>query len=188
MRQLCQCIYLIWTQCNQQCHHKHWYTYISHHWHSTPSKYAHYISYACPITPLLWSTYRLYVTAYKNKTSNLVALSSSVICICTMHLATIFICYHEWTLMFSLFGRRILFSFFMPITLEIVHTCVSCQWSFKLTASNILHSYAIFVLSHLLAHRYSLFRTHIYCSFFFFFLQIPMKFLLHCIKFYICQP
>ena len=26
MRQLCQYIYLIWTQCNQQCHHKSWYT------------------------------------------------------------------------------------------------------------------------------------------------------------------
>ena len=31
MRQLCQYMYLIWTQCNQQC--LHWYTYISHYWH-----------------------------------------------------------------------------------------------------------------------------------------------------------
>ena len=33
MRQLCQHINLKWTHCNQQCDHKHWYTYMSHYWH-----------------------------------------------------------------------------------------------------------------------------------------------------------
>ena len=32
MRQLYQYIYLIWTQCNQQCDQKQWYTYIWHYW------------------------------------------------------------------------------------------------------------------------------------------------------------
>ena len=42
----------------------------------------------------------------------------------TMHLATIFILYHESSLMYSLFGRHILFSVFILITLETLHTCV----------------------------------------------------------------
>ena len=31
IRQLCQYINLIWTHCNQHCHHNHWYTYILHY-------------------------------------------------------------------------------------------------------------------------------------------------------------
>ena len=40
-----------------------------------------------------------------------------------MHLATIFILYHQWPLKYSLFGRHILFSVLMPITLDTVKMC-----------------------------------------------------------------
>ena len=38
-----------------------------------------------------------------------------------MLLAIIFILYHQWTVLYSLFGRHSLFSVFMPITLDTVH-------------------------------------------------------------------
>ena len=44
-------------------------------------------------------------------------------------------------------GRHILFSVFILIAWETIHTYVWCPWSVKLTALNILQ--AIFVLSHL---------------------------------------
>ena len=43
-------IYLIWTHCNQHCHRKHWYTYISHHWHMSLNIYACHIRQVCPTT------------------------------------------------------------------------------------------------------------------------------------------
>ena len=52
------------------------------------------------------------------------AVSSAVLCIFTMLWVTIFILYHHSPLMYFLFGRHILFSVFMPITLEMVHTYV----------------------------------------------------------------
>ena len=38
-RQLCQFIYLTWTQCNHQCEQKPCYTYLSHYWHVPLIKY-----------------------------------------------------------------------------------------------------------------------------------------------------
>ena len=64
MRQLCQCIYLILTQCNHQCDYKYWYTYISHYWHMPLNMYACHIAYVCPTALLLWSTYRPNTRAY----------------------------------------------------------------------------------------------------------------------------
>ena len=49
-----------------------------------------------------------------------------------MHFATVFIIYHQCLLIYSLFGRYILFSVFMLI-FGIVQTCVYCPWSTKLT-------------------------------------------------------
>ena len=40
MRQLCQYICLIRTQCNKHCHQKCWYIYISHNWYMSLNKYA----------------------------------------------------------------------------------------------------------------------------------------------------
>ena len=48
-------------------------------------------------------------------------VSSAEICICTIHLATIFFLYHQWPHMYSLFGKHTLFSVFMSIALETVH-------------------------------------------------------------------
>ena len=45
-------------------------------------------------------------------------MSSAVICICTMHLAYIFILCHLWLPMYSLFGRQVSFSLLMPITFK----------------------------------------------------------------------
>ena len=55
-------------------------------------------------------------------------VSSAVICICTIHLVTIFISYHQWSLTYSLLGRYILLSVIMPITWKIVHTCIPTKY------------------------------------------------------------
>ena len=52
MSQLCQYKFLIWTHCNQQCDHKHCYTYNSHYSHMPLSKYAFLIAHICPMA--LW--------------------------------------------------------------------------------------------------------------------------------------
>ena len=39
LRQLCQYIYLILTQCNEQCDHEDWHEYIPHYWHLPLNKY-----------------------------------------------------------------------------------------------------------------------------------------------------
>ena len=90
----CQYIYPIWTQCNQQCHNKHWYTYISHYWHIPLSLYAYHITYIST-TALLQSTYTLHTTAYVTTTNNQVDFEFTKYNICTMHLATTFILYHQ---------------------------------------------------------------------------------------------
>ena len=71
-RQPCQCIYLIWTQCNQQCHHKPWNTYISHYWHMPLSRCACHIAYVSITEP-----YKLHITAYVSKTSSQVGYELS---------------------------------------------------------------------------------------------------------------
>ena len=43
------------------------------------------------------------------------------------HLADIFVLLHLWPLIDSLFGRHIYFFLFMPISFEILHTCVYIQ-------------------------------------------------------------
>ena len=49
MRELYQYVCLIWNQCSQQCHNKHWYTYISHYWPMPLSKYACHVLYVCSL-------------------------------------------------------------------------------------------------------------------------------------------
>ena len=55
--------------------------------------------------------------------------------------------------MYFLFGRHISFSSFMPITFEIVHTCISIQKTnvpeVLSYTTNVLHLYATSVPSHL---------------------------------------
>ena len=53
MRQLCPYMFLIWAHCNQQCYHKHWYWYMSHHWHMPLNKYTCHIKHVCPTTYIM---------------------------------------------------------------------------------------------------------------------------------------
>ena len=48
IRQLCQYIYLIKTQCHQQYYDSHWNTYISHYWYMPLKKYAYHIAHVHP--------------------------------------------------------------------------------------------------------------------------------------------
>ena len=41
-----------------------------------------------------------------------------------LHLAVIFVLLHQQQLIYSLFGRHIYFSLFMPITFEGMHRCI----------------------------------------------------------------
>ena len=66
-RQICQYIYLIWTHCNQQYDHKHYFIYISHYWHMPLSIclpyhicMSHYTSHIFHCRP--------YITAYISQT------------------------------------------------------------------------------------------------------------------------
>ena len=69
------------------------------------------------------------------------------------------------TLMYSLFGRHISFSLFMPINLNIIHTCVSiCNinaYSVWSDSHKYYHLVAIFVVSHLWSLTNSLMERHI---------------------------
>ena len=67
--QLCQYIYLIWIQSNQECHHKHWYTYISHYWQMSLNKYACHIICVFPNTLLLYSIYRPHIPVHMHSQS-----------------------------------------------------------------------------------------------------------------------
>ena len=51
-------IYLISTDHNQKCHHKHWYTYISHYWHMPLNKYTCHIWYMDPTALTPYTTCR----------------------------------------------------------------------------------------------------------------------------------
>ena len=62
LRQRCQYIGFIHSQCNQQCDYNYWYTYISHYWHMPLNKDACHTSYVCHTTFLLQSTYRPHIT------------------------------------------------------------------------------------------------------------------------------
>ena len=69
--QLCQYIYLIWTQCNQQCDRKYQYTYISHHWHKPKKLFI----WHCPclshcMSTILYIQTQHYCTHQYNKQQN----------------------------------------------------------------------------------------------------------------------
>ena len=73
MTQLCQYIYLILTQLNQQCDQEHRYTYMSHYWHMPLNKYACDIVHICPTALILWPTCRhilLYIQVQKTTFHN----------------------------------------------------------------------------------------------------------------------
>ena len=61
----CKYIYL----CRQICKNMYGCVYvcISHYWHMPLNKYACHIVHVCPTVVLLYSTYRLQITAYKSK-------------------------------------------------------------------------------------------------------------------------
>ena len=109
MRQLCQHIYLISAPCNQQCHNKH-YLHINdiYLWPNMPARF--YIYFTLHINSTL-----LHI---QEKQASQYVVTLAVICICTMHLATIFILYHLWPLFYPLFSSHILISVSMPITIE----------------------------------------------------------------------
>ena len=67
IKQLCQYIYLILTQCNQQCDQKHCYTYTSHYLHMPLNKYACHILYVCPIALILYFMCRPNSTTHTNQ-------------------------------------------------------------------------------------------------------------------------
>ena len=67
IRQLCQYMCLIWTQCSQMLDQKHWYLYILHYWNMPLTKYACHIGYICPTALLLLSTYRSHSYAQINQ-------------------------------------------------------------------------------------------------------------------------
>ena len=61
----------------------------------------------------------------KNKISVGFELSSNMHM--SMHVTTIFGLSHLWPLNYSMFGSHIPVSLFMPLTFEIIHTCVSIK-------------------------------------------------------------
>ena len=56
-----------------------------------------------------------------------------------IHLVTIFILQHQWQLLYSLSGWHISFSFFLPLTFEIIHACVPIHSTnaYYMTVTNI---------------------------------------------------
>ena len=64
-------IYLIWTQCNQQCDQKHWYTHIYITGICPLNKYAFHIVHICFTSLPLQSTYRPHSTLHiREKATN----------------------------------------------------------------------------------------------------------------------
>ena len=70
IRQLCQYICLISTQCNQQCDQKHRYTYISHYWNMPLNIYVCHITHVCTTSLVLYSICRSNITAYTSAKTN----------------------------------------------------------------------------------------------------------------------
>ena len=70
IRQLHHYMCLIRTHHNQQCDHKHWYTYFSHYWHRSLNKYVSHIVHVCSSALLLQSTYRPYITFHISENKN----------------------------------------------------------------------------------------------------------------------
>ena len=58
-------IYTLQTQCNQQCHHKHLYTYIPAYWHTPMNKYVCHIVCVHPNALIMYSTCGPHITAYR---------------------------------------------------------------------------------------------------------------------------
>ena len=115
MQQLCQHIHLIWTQCNQQCHQKHRYTYISHYWCMPQSRFASCIGYVSITAVLQWSTCRLHFTAHISKTSNPLGFELSS----NMHMYYIWQLYSSSLMTtYEFLVWQTYFVFCMPTTLE----------------------------------------------------------------------
>ena len=67
-----------------------------------------------------------------------------------LHLAAILVLWHQWQIMYLMFSRHI-FYLFMPLTFEIIHTCVSMK---NTNDHEVLHD----------SHKYFTYARHI-CSF-----------------------
>ena len=83
-------------------------------WANMPAK-------LCMYVPLHIKSALLHI---QDKQASQYAVSPAVIFICTMHLATIFILYHQWPLMYSFFDRHISFSVIRPLTSETTYMCI----------------------------------------------------------------
>ena len=96
----------------------------AHEFLSDSHKYFTFVSHTCSFTSmipyvfLVWQSFLFFVNAY----------SVFLQFINILHLAATFVLSHLWQLMYSLFGRLISFSLFMPIPFEIIHTCVNTQY------------------------------------------------------------
>ena len=90
MRQLCQYIYIIWTQCNQECDQEHKYTFTSQYEHLPLSKYTCDIAHLYTIVLLLWSTYISCITVHtiqKNKQQSAIGTPHSIANMCQKQIA-----------------------------------------------------------------------------------------------------
>ena len=142
MRQLCQNIYIYMPTSISDWKHQflsdHWYTShelnaIKHFTTSTGIHTFHFILltyapeqiclpyhiciYHCSTTVVYIEALH-YCICYQKQVTQW-AFSLAVICRCTIHLATIFILYHQWPFMYYMFGRHIFC---------ILHLC---QWLWK---------------------------------------------------------
>ena len=147
MKVLCQYIYLIPTQCNQQCHDKHWFTYISHKWQ------------------MLWSnmpaTLHMYVPLHINSTLLHIQVKQASQYAVDMHYvfdihiyslssmtSYIFLVWPTW--------------FIFCIYTNNLGNCIHDYNAHEVLKASVFYFVAIFLLSHLWALVYCMFHSHIY--------------------------
>ena len=101
-----------------------------------------------------------------------------------------FVLWHQWQFLYSLFSRHILFSSFIPLTLEIIDTCVSLQNNTGHEVLTYSHKYVTFV-SHICSFISMIFFVFLHLAailLFFLFLQMPIMILLFFINILHWQP